>query len=670
MSGDAQEQRDEEVFSRAYRALKDTHLPVEANPLLDPLLLDLSQRIVASSRGPEFGPFTILPYTWWRGVNNHGRPYWWDPTTKKSVHEGTAGAVFRHRPGRRCPAGTVLDVLTLLRQRTLEVAKKGDGLIVHFSTNPSGARDNESTDALHALVFDCDGRGEWETLLCNLEVMGVGYIAYQSGGWTPECPKWRVVLPLATPYDCRTEAAKRAWNDFYHRAALIFGSLAQLRYKGFDRNTNAVANNWYLTERRSTEAPPREVRHHDGASLDLVRFALGLPEIEERVRQRSRGPALDIEESGITAEERELLIFGLSEILDGMRHDRRLLCFHLADALVDYGIPIADVYDIIEELWSSYAPEVQEAAKRIVMQVEKGWEDGSKTMGQQSGALKTHFPEAMEALELALPDRVADRYEAWLARQQELADEFSDFLNRKVAKPTPAVTDTALPPGVPALPTGVSPSAPSPSVEPAVTPPRPPPWLVEPRPPASLVPTADLASLSGCRDLPAAYYGDVINTPLCSSGKPLYKPLPRSIEEVRLCREIAAKAKLDAKTKRIGETIELMTDCAKIPGNDEEVDRRIALACAYLGRKLPGRIPWSAVMTVINKTLLSHPGANDDKRCAEYERLFLKEHAERIEWEQKAPDRLEARLVKKDKSHAAALVSVLSRCPGGSQRNQ
>lgn len=253
--------------------------------------------------------------------------------------------------------GTVEGVVNLLHQRAAALAPKRQGWVIEPVTNPTGRRTNAETRAMHALFLDADGTGEWDALLRVLCQLGYAFVAYQSGGWTPAVPKWRVVFPLHAPHDTSTEAGQLAWKAVYNHARVVFGTVAELLCVGFDPATETPACPWFLTERRNPADPTRQIVWNLGHSLDLTGLALALPEVvveEER-------PSLATSTTRTTASRRALneerlveIIDSLAKVTNNIPSGRRDLYLALPGALLDRGVSPDDVMAIIEGVSSSY----------------------------------------------------------------------------------------------------------------------------------------------------------------------------------------------------------------------------------------------------------------------------------------------------------------------------
>lgn len=157
------------------------------------------------------------------------------------------------------------------------IAPKGSGLVYNPSTTVGGVRANATTLALHALVLDCDGFGTWDRLWRVLSELGFAAISHQSGGWSPETPKWRVILPLSRPFATGTPALVEAWRGAYALCRVVFGALGRLTSVGFDPATDLACNAWFPGARRLLQAPPRQALFTEGASLDIEALLSCLP---------------------------------------------------------------------------------------------------------------------------------------------------------------------------------------------------------------------------------------------------------------------------------------------------------------------------------------------------------------------------------------------------------
>lgn len=157
------------------------------------------------------------------------------------------------------------------------VAPKGEGIAYSPTVNRDGHRCNASTLRMTALNLDADGTGGWDDLWQVILEAGFAALAHQSGGHADAAPKWRLILPLASPFDTSSPERVTAWRSAYLTARTVFGALARLRGPGFDPTTDGPHHPWYPGFRRSHGDPPREVRQTTGATLDLHALLAQLP---------------------------------------------------------------------------------------------------------------------------------------------------------------------------------------------------------------------------------------------------------------------------------------------------------------------------------------------------------------------------------------------------------
>lgn len=159
------------------------------------------------------------------------------------------------------------------------VCPKGKGVVYSPTLNSDGHRCNASTKAMLALVLDCDGTGDWVPLLASLDRQGLTYLAHRSGGCSPRMPKWRVILPLAEPFDTESSDGVARWRLAYSQARTVFGAVARLSGPGFDPATDGPHHPWYPGYRRQVADVPREVIDRPGFSLDLIAMLAPLPSL-------------------------------------------------------------------------------------------------------------------------------------------------------------------------------------------------------------------------------------------------------------------------------------------------------------------------------------------------------------------------------------------------------
>lgn len=351
-------------------------------PLYHPALRQLALRALQDARGRHVGPDEPFPATLWLG-----------------------GAEDTKR-GRRF-LGNISQFVKLLQVRAREVAPKRTGWVIEPTTNPEGRRTNEKTLAIHALFLDCDGTGTWDKLLQALSGLGYCYVAYQSGGWSPSSPKWRVVLPLLAAHDTSTEAGIVAWKTAYNNARVVFGNIAELSCVGFDPATETPCCPWFLTEKRDAHDTERAITwtHQGGRALDLTALTLALPEVpEEKLEPTMRAAASEL---SLDEEQLNKIIDALTPVTNNIPTGRRDLYLALPGALLDRGVQPDDVIAIVEGVSLSYprkhadkhADNMHNARTTI-----SRWE--SKTQYTRIGTLNSIAPDAARVLDAVLPDPV------------------------------------------------------------------------------------------------------------------------------------------------------------------------------------------------------------------------------------------------------------------------
>jgi hypothetical protein len=302
--------------------------------------------------------------------------------------------------------GTISGFVKLLHDRSGALAPKREGWVIEPTTNPEGRRTNEKTLAMHALFLDCDGTGNWDRLLATLEQLDYCFVAYQSGGWTPTTPKWRVVIPLHAPHDTRTPAGQDAWRAIYNHARVVFGACAELLNVGFDPATETPCCPWFLTEKRDANDPPRQVTWRIGHTLDLTALSIVLPEVPEEQRDVT---AISTATQLVLDDERlNVIINKLAAATNSVPTGRRDLYLALPGALLDRGVPPDDVMAIVEAVSASYPrPHADKHADNLhsARTTIGKWE--AKTPYTRIGTLNEVAPHVATALDSVLPDLVA-----------------------------------------------------------------------------------------------------------------------------------------------------------------------------------------------------------------------------------------------------------------------
>lgn len=291
----------------------------------DPALLQLARGALSGALGRPFDAAEPFPSMLWPGGASD--------TRGGRRFKGTAGDFVER----------------VLRVRASVVAPKRAGWVVTPTSNTDGHRVNASTTAVHALNYDCDGRGEWFDLLATLAEVGLAHMAYQSGGWSSTCPKWHALIPLDRPSDTsdpnKIEAHKRA----YGAARVVFGALAGLSGEGFDPTVETPCVPVFITERRSEADPPRQVIWRPGRALDLAALLAGLPEVPRDAHRGTRADT-DAEAEPLSDARLEEIAAALCVPMSRIPSGRRDLYMCLSGALLDRGLTGDDMASIVEQV--------------------------------------------------------------------------------------------------------------------------------------------------------------------------------------------------------------------------------------------------------------------------------------------------------------------------------
>lgn len=350
--------------------------------LLDPELHALALSAATEARGPRVEASTRFPSTIWMG-----------------------GATAT-RDGRDF-LGTFGDMVKLLTERTTKLAPKREGWVVTPTSNKDGHRTNASTTAMHALNLDCDGQGTWDQLLGVLADLGYAHIAYQTGGWTPEMPKWHILIPLSEKFDTSTEEKRAAWRGVYHHTRTIFGALGKLLGEGFDPNTDTPCCPCFVTERRNLADPERKITWQPGHSLNILSLLLALPPIEAAQLHITKNGPREASEEGLTDEKLEEVIAALSKATASLPSGRHELYLALPGVLLDRGVPPDEVLAVIEAVSASY-PRSHPALHADNMHGARTtigkWEDGGHVT--RIGTLNDRWPDVAKAVDEVLPDKL------------------------------------------------------------------------------------------------------------------------------------------------------------------------------------------------------------------------------------------------------------------------
>jgi hypothetical protein len=339
--------------------------------------------------------------------------------------QATMGGIAFRRP--------LTDFIKLLHERAAQTAPKRQGWVIEPTSNLDGHRTNASTTAMHSLFLDCDGCGEWDLLIAVLTQLDFCFIAYQSGGWSSTTPKWRVVLPLSTPFPTVTEAMREAWKAAYHQARVVFGSLAYLYGQGFDPATDTPCCPWFLTEKRDEKDPLRQVIWRIGHTLDLMSLILALPATETdddaAGMTRSRAESL----GGLSDERLDEIILALAAVTNHVPSGRHDLYLALPGVMLDRGVMVDDVLAIIEGVSASYPRKHADKHRDNIHNAKttiSRWQSGHNVT--RIGTVQERWPEIAQVLDKVVPDPAAAM----------LAASTAAMLN-EVSTPTVARADNA-----------------------------------------------------------------------------------------------------------------------------------------------------------------------------------------------------------------------------------
>ena len=122
---------------------------------------------------------------------------------------------------------------------------------------------------------DADDVGGWGPTRAKLDLIGAGYLVYDSAGSRRSGPRFRLGLPLRRHWiidgSPDPDAAIREWKRAYHLARLALGAIGRLRAKGYDASCDALGNRLYAGYRRPDAAADRRasVGACEGKAFDL-----------------------------------------------------------------------------------------------------------------------------------------------------------------------------------------------------------------------------------------------------------------------------------------------------------------------------------------------------------------------------------------------------------------
>lgn len=312
-------------------------------------------------------------------------------------------------------------VTHVLEARSQEIAAKRCGWVFTPTSNTDGWRGNESTTAMHALLLDCDGTGVWDNLLAVLSALGLAFMAYQSGGWSPTSSKWRVILPLAQPFIVTSDDDRDAWKYAYLVARVVFGSIARLTGEGFDAACDTPTQPWFLSERRTPDAAARVVLWRPGTSLDIEALVASLPEIP--VDNYTSGGNETVELGPLENERLEEIVSALVQVTSRVPSGRRALYMALPGALLDRGVCADDVRVVCKTVSERYPGGDREKHRDNVHSAETTidrWEREETVT--RIGTLAHDFPSVAMAIDAVLPDPTVARLRERFKSAAELAE--------------------------------------------------------------------------------------------------------------------------------------------------------------------------------------------------------------------------------------------------------
>lgn len=354
---------------------------VSMSPLRDEALRQMSIQVVDDARGRVIDASHPFPAVIWTGGaidTNDGREF----------------------------TGELQHFVRLLKERARATAPKREGWVIEPVTNKAGRRTNLCTTAMHALFLDCDGTGSWAPLLNVLNQHDYAYVAYQSGGWAADKPKWRVCLPLHRTHDTSTESGRRLWKTLYNHARVVFGAAGWLSNVGFDPATETPCCPWFLTEKRDEKDPERQVLWRAGHTIDLTAMALSLPDWEDdEQHDDSDGEHAAAPRVALGDERTEEIVAALAAATARVPSGRRDIYMSLPGVLLDRGLSSDKVLEIIEEVSARYPRAHSDkhadnihCAKTTIAKWEQ---DGTYT---RIGTLQSVAPEVAAAVDDVLPN--------------------------------------------------------------------------------------------------------------------------------------------------------------------------------------------------------------------------------------------------------------------------
>ncbi len=145
--------------------------------------------------------------------------------------------------------------------KTRAIRETKDGPLISGASYPTGkTRANENADFISLAILDFDGGATLPEIQSGVASLnsgdGAAAVIYSTFSHTPDAPKFRLVLPLASP------VAATDWPDVWRRLALHFGNAP-------DRSAKDAARVHYLPSCPKAGEPDAVLIELDGGALDV-----------------------------------------------------------------------------------------------------------------------------------------------------------------------------------------------------------------------------------------------------------------------------------------------------------------------------------------------------------------------------------------------------------------
>lgn len=166
-----------------------------------------------------------------------------------------------------------------------------------------GRRRGESVAAIAALILDHDAGQPWTQLEERLRQLRLAHILHESRSSTPECPRWRCILPI-TEVRFDEEPERSWWMRAYRQVATEFGVLGGVE---FDPATADAGRIWHFGVALDG-APERRVVATQGRMLDGARIlAIGRAQAARAVvRAKETGKGSGVKPQAVPPHLRQL----------------------------------------------------------------------------------------------------------------------------------------------------------------------------------------------------------------------------------------------------------------------------------------------------------------------------------------------------------------------------